>query len=218
MQNQSPPNRPFLIGITGGTSCGKTVFARNILRELGESIAAIVEQDSYYKNLDHLPLDSRHERNFDHPDAFDWDLLVRHARQLAAGEPADTPVYDYRTHTRTRQTRRVASCPVILMEGILVLFHDELRKLLDLTMYIDTDADIRFIRRLKRDIGERGRTMESVVAQYQETGRPMHRKYVAPTRQYADLVLPDGGHNPAALHLVCDAIRFRLSGSSPAAP
>jgi len=211
-------NRPFLIGLSGGTGCGKTVLARNIAKELGESLATVVEQDSYYKNLDHLPLDDRHQRNFDHPDAFDWDLLIRHARQLAAGQPADIPVYDYRTHTRTRRTRSVAGCPVVLLEGILILFHSELRKLLDLKIYIETEADIRLIRRLRRDIGERGRTMESVIAQYQDTVRPMHRQFIAPTRQYADLVLPDGGHNPAALNLVCDATRFRLSEHPPDAP
>jgi len=208
--------RPLLIGISGGTGSGKTVFAKNIARGLDPGVAAIIAQDSYYENLDHLPLDARHQRNFDHPEAFDWKLLTRHAGQFIRGEQVAIPIYDYRTHTRTTETRSISGYPVIILEGILILWNPELRAMLDLKVYIDVDDDIRFIRRLRRDIEERGRTMESVIEQYQETVRPMHRQYVAPTRRYADFIIPEGGQNSVALKVLCSAIHRQLSNQPPA--
>lgn len=204
-------DRPLLIGLAGGTGSGKTVFAHRIVEELGQDTTAVIEQDSYYKNLDHLPLNSRHGHNFDHPDAFDWELLTHHIGQCVNKEQVDVPIYDYHTHTRTKETRPLAGYPVIILEGILILWNPELRRMLDLKIYMDVDDDIRFIRRLRRDIEKRGRSIESVIAQYQETVRPMHYRYIAPTREYADLVIPGGGHNPIAVKIVCSALQHHLA-------
>jgi uridine kinase len=199
-----------LIGIAGGTGAGKTLVASSIAEELkGESVL-VLEQDSYYKDLRHIPLGERETRNYDHPDAFDRDLLRSHLVALLEGREVDTPVYDRKTHTRETETRRVKPVRVVVLDGILILEDPALRQLLDIKIYIDADADIRFIRRLKRDLAERGRTLDGVIRQYESTVRPMHQQYVEPSKQYADVVIPGGGYNAVAIDLITTKIRALL--------
>ena len=195
-------SRRILIGIAGGSGSGKTLVARTIVRELGSDRVVIIDQDSYYKNLENIPFRDRESRNFDHPDAFDNELLKRHMRALLAGEEVDQPVYDYVRHARTRETRRIGEQLVIVLEGILIFYDPELRDLMDIKVYIDADADVRFIRRLGRDIHERGRSVDSVIRQYQESVRPMHLQFVEPLKRYADIIVPEGGHNRVAIDLL----------------
>jgi uridine kinase len=199
-----------LIGIAGGTGAGKTLVASSIAEELkGESVL-VLEQDSYYKDLRHIPLGERETRNYDHPDAFDRDLLRSHLTALLEGREVDIPVYDRKTHTREAGTRRVKPVRVVVLDGILILEDPALRQLLDIKIYIDADADTRFIRRLKRDLAERGRTLDGVIRQYESTVRPMHQQYVEPSKQYADVVIPGGGYNAVAIDLITTKIRALL--------
>jgi uridine kinase len=197
----SIPQR-LLIGIAGGSGSGKTLVAKTIYRDLGSDKVVIIDQDSYYKDIEDVPLRDRDLRNFDHPDAFDNELLKRHMRALLAGESVDQPVYDYVRHARTRETRRIGEQLVIVLEGILIFYDPELRDLMDIKVYIDADADVRFIRRLGRDIHERGRSVDSVIRQYQESVRPMHLQFVEPLKRYADIIVPEGGHNRVAIDLL----------------
>jgi uridine kinase len=192
----------ILIGIAGGSGSGKTLVAKTIYRDLGSEKVVIIDQDSYYKDIEDVPLRDRDLRNFDHPDAFDNELLKRHMRALLAGETVDQPVYDYVRHSRTRETRRIGEQLVIVLEGILIFYDPELRDLMDIKVYIDADADVRFIRRLGRDIHERGRSVDSVIRQYQESVRPMHLQFVEPSKRYADIIIPEGGHNRVAIDLL----------------
>jgi len=192
----------ILIGIAGGSGSGKTLVAKTIYRDLGSDRVVIIDQDSYYKDIEDVPLRDRDLRNFDHPDAFDNELLKRHMRALLAGEEVDQPVYDYVRHARTRETRRIGEQLVIVLEGILIFYDPELRDLMDIKVYIDADADVRFIRRLGRDIHERGRSVDSVIRQYQESVRPMHLQFVEPLKRYADIIVPEGGHNRVAIDLL----------------
>jgi len=192
----------ILIGIAGGSGSGKTLVAKTIYRDLGSDKVVIIDQDSYYKDIEDVPLRDRDLRNFDHPDAFDNELLKRHMRALLAGEEVDQPVYDYVRHARTRETRRIGEQLVIVLEGILIFYDPELRDLMDIKVYIDADADVRFIRRLGRDIHERGRSVDSVIRQYQESVRPMHLQFVEPLKRYADIIVPEGGHNRVAIDLL----------------
>lgn len=192
----------ILIGIAGGSGSGKTLVAQTIFRELGSEKVVIIDQDSYYKNLDDVPLRDRDQRNFDHPDAFDGELLKRDMSELLAGRPVDQPVYDYVRHARTGATRRIGDHLVVVLEGILIFYDLELRALMDIKAYIDADADVRFIRRLSRDIHERGRSVDSVIRQYQESVRPMHLQFVEPSKRYADIIIPEGGHNKVAIDLL----------------
>ena len=192
----------ILIGIAGGSGSGKTLVAKTIYRDLGSDKVVIIDQDSYYKDIEDVPLRDRDLRNFDHPDAFDNELLKRHMRALLAGEEVDQPVYDYVRHARTRETRRIGEQLVIVLEGILIFYDPELRDLMDIKVYIDADADVRFIRRLGRDIHERGRSVDSVIRQYQESVRPMHLQFVEPSKRYADIIIPEGGHNRVAIDLL----------------
>jgi len=193
---------PVVIGIAGGTGSGKTTVAQVILERVGAHHVTLVPQDAYYRDLSDLPPAQRALMNFDHPDALEMDLMVEHLRKLRNWEPIDMPVYDFTTHTRKSETRRVTPNPVIVVEGILVLADPRLRELMDVKLYVDTDADVRFIRRLKRDIAERGRTMESVIQQYLTTVRPMHLEFVEPTKRYADVIIPEGGFNQVAMDMV----------------
>ncbi len=193
---------PVVIGIAGGTGSGKTTVAQVILQRVGAHHVTLLPQDAYYKDLSDLPPAQRALMNFDHPDALEMDLMVEHLRKLRNWEPIDMPVYDFTTHTRKPETRRVEPSPVIVVEGILVLADPRLRDLMDVKLYVDTDADVRFIRRLKRDIAERGRTMESVIQQYLTTVRPMHLEFVEPTKRYADVIIPEGGFNQVAMDMV----------------
>ncbi len=192
----------ILIGIAGGTGSGKTLVAKNLFRDLGSDRVVILQQDAYYKNLSHLPFEERARQNFDHPDAIDSDLLLRHIKDLLAGKTIQQPIYDFTIHLRKNETREIGGHDIIILEGILILYNPELRHLMDIKVYVDTDADIRFIRRLMRDTKERGRSMESVVRQYKESVRPMHLQFVEPTKRYADIIVPEGGMNFVAIDIL----------------
>jgi len=200
----------ILIGIAGGSGSGKTLVAQTLFRELGSDRVVIIQQDAYYKDLSHLPMEERARQNFDHPDALDNELLVRHIKALLAGETIEQPIYDFTTHSRKKETRRVGGQDIIILEGILILDNPELRRLMDIKIYVDTDPDIRFIRRLKRDIQERGRSLESVIQQYEESVRPMHLQFVEPSKRYADIIIPEGGKNVVAIDLLKTKIQALL--------
>jgi len=201
---------PFLIGIAGGTGSGKTTVANAIAKRVGEERIAILSHDSYYRDFVDLPKDTLDRQNFDHPDSLESELLVRHVKALKQGMVVETPIYDFRVHRRAAETRRVEPRKVILVDGILIYAEPELRKLFDVRIYVDTDADIRLIRRLKRDMAERGRTVESVVTQYESTVRPMHMEFVEPSKRYADLIVPEGGENTVALDFLFARLRELL--------
>ena len=200
----------FLIGIAGGTGSGKTTVANAIAKRVGEERIAILSHDSYYRDFVDLPKDTLDRQNFDHPDSLESELLVRHIKALKQGMVVETPIYDFRVHRRAAETRRVEPRKVILVDGILIYAEPELRKLFDVRIYVDTDADIRLIRRLKRDMAERGRTVESVVTQYESTVRPMHMEFVEPSKRYADLIVPEGGENTVALDFLFARLRELL--------
>ena len=201
---------PLVIGIAGGSGSGKTTVAQEILQRVGPSRIAFLQHDSYYKDLSGLPPAQKAEVNFDHPNSLETDLLTQHIASLRDGKPVEVPIYDFSTHSRTSQTYTVQPRKVIVVEGILIFTEPELRKLFDLKIFVDTDSDIRFIRRLERDITERGRTTESVIKQYQVTVRPMHMEFVEPSKRYADVIIPEGGHNAAALDMVVARIEALL--------
>jgi uridine kinase len=203
----------LIIGISGGTGSGKTTVANRILESVKASEVVFIQQDSYYRNLKDLPLDYRHVANFDHPDALDNDLLVNHIRKLRAGESVELPIYDFRTHTRANETRSVEPRPIVIVEGILIFADPRLLEQMDIKVFVDTPDDIRFIRRLQRDIDERGRTLESVIEQYVGTVRPMHIQFVEPSKRYADVIIPEGGHNLVSIDLISGKIRERLAGA-----
>jgi uridine kinase len=194
--------RGILIGLAGGSGSGKTMVTRRLIEQLGSDRVIVVEQDSYYRDLSHLPFAERAAQNFDHPDAMDSELLIRHVQELLHGRAVDIPLYDFTQHLRLRETRSTGPHDVIVLEGILILDNPELRKLMDIKVYVDTDADLRFIRRLKRDTQERGRSMTSVVEQYERTVRPMHLQFVEPSKRYADIIIPEGGYNTVAIDLL----------------
>ncbi len=192
----------ILIGIAGGSGAGKTTVLRALLEQIGEERVAYVYHDSYYRDLSHLSPTERAEVNFDHPDALETDLLIQHLKRLQMGEAVDVPIYDFTTHTRRHETQRLEPKPVILVEGILILADRALREMMDIKIYVDTDADLRFIRRLKRDLEDRGRTIQSVIEQYEETVRPMHNSFVEPSKRYADIIIPEGGFNPIPIDML----------------
>jgi uridine kinase len=193
---------PLVIGIAGGSGSGKTTVANEVLHRVGAHNIAFLPHDAYYKDLNHLTFEERSQVNFDHPDSLETELLIQHILQLKELIAIDLPVYDFSTHRRTTNTIRVSPQPIILVEGILIFGESELRKLFDVKIFVDTDSDIRFIRRLQRDISERGRTTESVIKQYMFTVRPMHLEFVEPSKRYADVIIPEGGFNAAALDMV----------------
>jgi len=195
------PN-PLVIGIAGGSGSGKTTVAQEILQRVGPDQIAYLQHDSYYKDLSGLPPVQRAEVNFDHPNSLETDLLAQHIASLRDGKGVDVPIYDFSTHSRTSKSFNVQPKSVILVEGILIFTESKLRDMFDVKIFVDTDADIRFIRRLERDITERGRTTESVIKQYQSTVRPMHLEFVEPSKRYADVIIPEGGFNMAALDMV----------------
>jgi len=203
----------LIIGICGGTGSGKTTVAKSILEAISPGDVVFIQQDSYYRNLKDLPLDYRNIANFDHPDALDNDLLVNHIRKLKAGEAVDLPIYDFRTHTRRNETLSVEPKPIVIVEGILIFADPRLLEQLDIKVFVDTPDDIRFIRRLRRDIAERGRTVESVIEQYLATVRPMHMQFVEPSKRYADVIIPEGGHNLVSVDLISGKIRERLANA-----
>jgi len=204
-----------VIGVVGGTGSGKTTISNAILDRVGQDRIAYIQHDAYYRDLGHLPLEERARRNFDHPDSLEDELLIAHLRALMAGQAVDVPLYDYAHHTRSRDSVRIAPQPIILLEGILLFTDPQLREMIDVRIYVDTHADIRFIRRLRRDIDERGRTVDSVIDQYMGTVRPMHLEFVEPSKRYADVIVPEGGYNNVALDMICARILEMLSGTVP---
>lgn len=203
-------SKRILIGIAGGSGSGKTLVARTIVRELGSKRVVIIDQDSYYKDLEQVPLADRANHNFDHPDAFDAELLKDHLRQLLEGHPIEQPIYDYNEHKRTRDTRRISDHLVVVLEGILIFHDPELRALMDIKLFVDADSDVRLMRRLKRDLVERGRAVDSILRQYEDSVRPMHLQFVEPSKRHADVIIPGGGHNKVAIDLVKTKIRELL--------
>ena len=201
----------MIIGICGGTGSGKTTVANRILASVNARDVAFIQQDSYYRNLDQLPLDIREVVNFDHPDAIDNDLFIEHVKALKAGCAVELPVYDFRTHTRQAETKRQEPKPITIVEGILIFADPRLLELMDIKVFVDTPDDIRFIRRLSRDVAERGRTVESVIEQYLSTVRPMHMQFVEPSKRQADVIIPEGGHNMVSIDLLSGKIRERLA-------
>jgi len=213
-------NPPLVIGIAGGTGSGKTTVANVIVQRVGVDQIAYLPHDAYYKDLSNLPEAQRIEINFDHPNSLETSLLIEHIKQLKNYEPIHLPIYDFRTHCRTNETKLIKPKPVIIVEGILIFAEAELRPLFDIKIFVDTDADIRFIRRLQRDITERGRSTESVIHQYLSTVRPMHLEFVEPSKRYADVIIPEGGLNSVAVDMVVARVKSLLrefhSDSNPA--
>jgi uridine kinase len=205
--------KPVIVGVAGGTGSGKTTVSQAILDRVGYDRIVYIQHDSYYRDLSHLSMAERHQVNFDHPGALDNDLLIEHLEQLCANLPIEVPVYDFTTHTRKPETRTTEPRRVILVEGILIFSDKPLREMMDVKIYVDTDADLRFIRRLQRDIAERGRTMESVVSQYLTTVRPMHLEFVEPSKRYADVIIPEGGFNLIAIDMIVARIEAMLEES-----
>ncbi|RCK76365.1 MAG: Uridine kinase [Anaerolineae bacterium] len=201
---------PLVIGIAGGSGSGKTTVANMIIQHVGAEKIAYLPHDAYYKDLSNLPEAQRHLINFDHPNSLETSLLIQHVIQLKRGQAIELPIYDFRIHCRTNQTQRIEPKAVIIVEGILIFVEAELRELFDVKIFVDTDPDIRFIRRLQRDILERGRSTESVIQQYLSTVRPMHLEFVEPSKRYADIIIPEGGLNTVAIDMVVARINALL--------
>ena len=200
----------ILIGITGASGSGKTLVAENINKQLGSENVVLLEEDSYYRDLSDIPLDERARRNFDHPDAFDHNLLSRHIKELLSGKTIAHPVYDYTTHSRKNESRTVGPHRIVVLEGILILNEPSLRDQMDIKVFIDTAPDICFIRRLRRDIEERGRDVNSVINQYMETVRPMYFQFIEPSKRHADIIIPQGGKNLVAIDILTTKIKSLL--------
>jgi len=209
----SPKIRPFVLGVAGGTGSGKTTVARAILDAVGEHRISLIEQDSYYNDVNWSSEAELLHHNFDHPAALDNDLLISHIAALKADHPVEVPIYDFVRHRRTSRTRRVEPQPVVLLEGILIFVEPHLRDLLDFKIYVDTDADLRLIRRLGRDMSERGRSVQDVLRQYLESVRPMHLEFVEPSKRWADIIIPEGGENKVALEMVVARVEQLLKGA-----
>lgn len=202
--------KPIIIGVAGGSGSGKTTVALNILEQVGGDKVTYISHDSYYKDASHLPLTERQKLNCDHPDAFDNDLLVKHIKKLQRGEAVEVPIYDFKTYIRAEETQRMEAQRVVMIDGILIFSDKKLRELMDVKIFVDTDADIRFIRRLQRDIEERARTTELVVSQYLNTVRPMHLEFVEPSKRYADVIVPEGGFNEVATKMIAARVKMLL--------
>lgn len=203
--------RAFTIGVAGGTGSGKTTVSRRIWEAVGRERIAYLQHDNYYKDQSHLTPEERARTNYDHPDSLETSLMVRHLRELRAGRPVDIPMYDFSVHNRSKETLRVNPAKVILVEGILIFVEPALRELMDMRIFVDTDADIRFIRRLRRDMVERGRILDSIIQQYLGTVRPMHMEFVEPSKRYADIIVPQGGDNRVAMEMIVSRIQALLS-------
>ena len=202
----------LVIGIAGGTGSGKTTLMKNLVERFGDDVT-VLSHDNYYRRLDHLPMEERVKVNYDEPAALETELMVTHLEALRAGFAIDCPVYDFAVHNRSAETIRVVPRKVIIVEGILIFENEALRELMDVRIFVDTDADIRLCRRIKRDVNKRGRTLESVIEQYQTTVKPMHEKYVEPSKKYADIVVPEGGKNRIALDMIMGHIRRHLENA-----
>lgn len=204
---------PLVIGIAGGSGSGKTTVANELLKNVGAHRIALLQHDAYYRDWSHLPTEQRKLVNFDHPNTLENELLIEHVMKLRDWQKINLPVYDFTTHTRTKQVIEVEPQPVIVVEGILIFAEEKLRDLFDVKIFVDTDDDIRFIRRLKRDIAERGRSMEMVITQYMATVRPMHLDFVVPSKRYADVIIPEGGRNKVALDMVIARVESLLKST-----
>ncbi len=207
----SGESRAFVIGVAGGTASGKTTVSRRIWEAVGRERIAYLQHDNYYKDQSHLTPQDRALTNYDHPESLESSLMVRHLRELRAGRPVDIPVYDFSVHNRSKETLRVHPAKVVLVEGILIFAEPALLELMDMRIFVDTDADIRFIRRLRRDMVERGRSLDSVVTQYLATVRPMHMEFVEPSKRYADVIVPQGGDNRVAMEMIVSRIQALLN-------
>lgn len=201
---------PLIVGIAGGTGSGKSTVARRLAASLDAAHVAFIDMDAYYRNFAHLPMEERRRVNWDHPEAVDIDLLVSQLEQLRAGFAVDKPVYDFITHTRSPRTERVASAPLVVIDGILLFADDRVRALCDVKVFVDADPDVRLIRRIRRDMTERNRPLDSILDQYLSTVQPMHLQFVEPTKRYADVIVPRGGHNEIAIEMLVARIRSRV--------
>jgi uridine kinase len=214
----SAPMNPLIIGIAGGSGSGKSTVARNVAHALAAVSVAFIDMDGYYRNFAHLSLDERRHINWDHPDAFDWPLLISHLEALQRGEPVDKPEYDFVTHTRSSRTVRVPAADVVVVDGILLFADERVRELCDVKVFVDADADIRLIRRIRRDIAKRGRALDEILDQYLTTVQPMHLQFVEPNKRYADVIVPRGGHNKIAIEMIVAKIERRLATQRLEAP
>jgi uridine kinase len=203
--------KPILIGIAGGTGSGKSTVAKEIFKNFSSRNICMIMQDSYYKDQSHLTFDERVKQNYDHPHAFDTELLIRHLKDLLNGKAVEKPIYDFTVHNRKKEVEIAEPRDIIILEGILILEDKNLRDLMDIKIYVDTDADLRILRRLVRDMRDRGRTMESVIEQYLNVVRPMHLQFIEPTKRYADLIIPEGGKNKVAIDILVAKIKQHLT-------
>ena len=203
--------RPLLIGITGGTGSGKSTVSKEIFKSIHEKKITVIEQDSYYKDQSNLTFEERIKTNYDHPFAFDNELMIKHLKDLLDNKPIEKPIYDFEKHTRKKETITVEPKDIIILEGILILSEEEIRNLLDIKVFVDTDSDVRIIRRILRDIKDRGRTLDSVILQYMETVRPAHLQFIEPTKRYADIIIPEGGYNKVAIDIIVAKINSILN-------
>src|SRR3954470_21233839 len=209
--------KPFIIGIAGGSGSGKSTVARNVAQALHTESVAFIDMDAYYLDHAHLSLDERRKINWDHPDAFDWELLVGQLGRLAAGESIEKPVYDFVTHTRAATTVVVPPAQVVVIDGILLFSDPRVRDVCDVKVFVDADADIRLIRRIRRDIKKRGRPLDEIIEQYLTTVQPMHLEFVEPSKRYADVIVPRGGHNAVAVEMIVAKIQRRIANPTGSA-
>ncbi len=207
--------KPLIVGIAGGSGSGKSTVARKVAEALRTASAAFIDMDAYYRNFSHLPLDERRQINWDHPEAFDFDLLTEHLARLAEGEAVEKPVYDFVSHTRSPATARVEPCDVVVIDGILLFVDERVRGMCDVKVFVDADADIRLVRRIRRDMKARGRGLDEILEQYLTTVQPMHLQFVEPSKRYADVIVPRGGHNAVAIEMIVAKLQRRLSAAVP---
>ena len=205
--------KPLFIGITGGSGCGKTTIVNKIFSEVPETSIAIIEQDAYYNDQSNLTYEERCKTNYDHPLAFDTDLLIQHIKDLREGKAIEMPQYDYSIHNRKTETKHIEPKEIIILEGLLIFYDERIRQLLDIKIFVDTDADIRLIRRIIRDVNERIRTVDSVITQYINTVRPAHDQFIEPTKKYADIIVTEGGNNVVAIDLMVTKIKSSLGNA-----
>lgn len=204
---------PFVIGVAGGSGSGKTTVSTKIQEVVGKEHIAYLQHDNYYRDQEHLTFDERAKSNYDHPDSLETSLMVEQLRCLRSGNAVEMPLYNFTTHRRMTETRRIAPSHIVLVEGILIFTEPDLRELMDMRIFVDTDADIRFIRRVRRDMNERGRSLDSIISQYVSTVRPMHLEFVEPSKRYADIIVPAGGHNRVAMEMIVSRIHAILAES-----
>lgn len=200
-------NKTLLIGISGGTGSGKSTVTKKLVELIKEENVAVIEEDSYYKDQSNISFEERVKTNYDHPFAFDNKLLIEHLKDLKSGKSIDKPLYDFELHNRKKETLLVEAKEIVILEGILILSEEEIRDLLDIKVFVDTDSDVRIIRRILRDIKERGRSLDSVIYQYMKTVRPAHLQFIEPSKKYADIIIPEGGYNDVAIDLIYQKIK-----------